>query len=275
MTSIRIAPLALALLAFAQPARAQQVIWRGRSGGYDVEWTDRDISARRASGALVFSASRIVGAEFAQMQGDHDGEVPLREYERKYRLLSVVGSIISLEEATYCDCGGAHPISWTRFVSYDLARGGVAHPQPVAATDVVPEAVLLRALTADPIIRQAMDSAHVRGFTSLRGLTRVLKSQPVQPSGQDCTFALGEEFRTEFAVHHLENGRVALRFSLSHDVEVCRGMMIQVGVLVPPLARVAPDVAAADARRVGYLMKDLRTIAGQRQTVFNYRTSRR
>jgi len=272
MTRIRIALLALALFAYARPAHAQQVIWRGRSGGYDVVWMNSDITARRASdGAFVFSARRITDAEWREMQGDHDADVPVREYERKYRLLSVAGSIISLEEATYCDCGGAHPISWTRFVSYDLVRGTAARPHPVAATDLVPEADLVRALTADPLIRQAMAGAHARGFTSLRALTAALKSQPVQPAGQECTYAVGEEFATAFALHHLENGRVALRFSLSHDVEVCRGMMIQVGVLVPPLARVAPDVAAANARRTGYLMKDVRTVAAQRQTVLNYR----
>ncbi len=276
MTRIRIALLALALLASARPAAAQQVIWRGRSGGYDVAWTDRDISARRASdGAVVFSARRITDAEWREMQSDHDDEVPVREYERKYRLLSVAGSIVSLEEATYCDCGGAHPISWTRFVSYDLARGTAARPHPVAATDLVPEADLLRALTANALIRQAMASAHARSFTSLRALAAALESQAIQPADQECTFAVGEELSTEFALHHLENGRVALRFSLSHDVEVCRGMMIQVGVLVPPLARVAPDLAAANARRAGYLMKDVRTIAGGRQTVFNYRPRRR
>jgi hypothetical protein len=276
MTRTRIALLALALLSLAQPAHAQQVIWRGRSGGYDVAWTDRDISARRASdGAVVFSARRITDGEWREMQSDHDDEVPVREYERKYRLLSVAGSIISLEEATYCDCGGVHPISWTRFVSYDLARGTAARPHPVAATDLVPEADLLRALTADALIRQAMAAAHARTFPSLRALTQALKSQAIQPSGQECTYAVGEEFPSAFAIHHVENGRVALRFSLSHDVEVCRGMMIQVGVLVPPLARVAPDAAAANARRAGYLMKDVRAIAGQRQTVLNYRPRRR
>jgi hypothetical protein len=256
-------------------ATAQQVIWRGRSAGYDVTWSDRDVAARRASdGALVFSARSITDAEWREMQSDHDEAVPVREYERKYRLLSVVGSILSLEEATYCDCGGAHPISWTRFVSYDVARGTVARPHPVAATEVVPEAALLRALTADRLIRQAMDSAHVRSFPTLRALTETLKTHAIQPAQGDCTFGVGEEFPTELAFHHVENGRVAVRFSLGHYVEVCRGMMIQVGVLVPPLPRWAAAFAAAGRRRAGYLMKDLAAIAGGRQTVFNYRPRR-
>ncbi|HEV7588361.1 MAG TPA: hypothetical protein VGO40_09625 [Longimicrobium sp.] len=264
------------MLGWSVDAAAQQVIWRGRSAGYDVTWSDRDIAARRAGdGVLVFSARHIADAEWRQMQTNRDEAVPVREYERKVRLLSVVGSILSLEEATYCDCGGAHPISWTRFVSYDVARGTVAHPRPVAATEVVPEAALLRALTADRLIRQAMDSAHVRSFASLRALTEALKTHEIKPALGECTYGLGEEFPTEFAFHHVENGRVAIRFSLAHYVEVCRGMMIQVGVLVPPLPRWTAAFDAASARRAGYLMKDLPAIAGQRHTVFNYRPGRR
>lgn len=260
------------VLGLSAEARAQQVIWRGRSAGYDVTWSDRDVSARRAGdGAVVFSVRRIAEAEYRAMASDHDAEVPLREYERRYRLLSVVGSILSLEEATYCDCGGAHPISWTRFVSYDLARGTVARPRPVAATQVVPEAALLRALTSDRLIRQAMDSAGVRSFASLRGLTETLKTHAIWPARDDCSYGVGEQFPTEFALHHVQDGRVAVRFSLGHYVEVCRGMMTQVGVLVPVSPAWDAAIRAAASRRAGYLMKDVAAIAGNRRTVLNYR----
>lgn len=145
-----------------------------------MAWTERDITASRA-GRVVFSARRITDAEYGRMQGDHDEEVPIRELERRYRLLSVVGSILSLEEATYCDCGGAHPISWTRFVSYDVARGTVARPRPIAGTDVVPEAALLTALTSDHLIGAAMDSADVRTFASVRELAQTLNTKPIEP----------------------------------------------------------------------------------------------
>jgi hypothetical protein len=271
ITIIRSAAVVLLLLT-AGRVDAQQTIWRGRSGGYDVAWTDRDISARRASdGAVVFSARRMADAEWARMARDHDDEVPVRELERKVRLLSVVGSIVSVEEATYCDCGGAHPILWTRFVSYDLARGTVARPHPVAATELVPEADLLRALAADPLIRQAMAKARVRSLPSLAAIPRALQSQEIQPPNDECTYGVGAEFPTEFAVHHLEGGRVALRFSLGHYVEVCRGKMIQAGVLVPLRSGLGPALSAAEARRTGLLMKDLRAIAGGRETIFNYK----
>ncbi|HEU4560326.1 MAG TPA: hypothetical protein VFS20_20925 [Longimicrobium sp.] len=278
MTRIRstLGLLALAVLPFAaQPAEAQQVYWRGRSGGYDIAWSARDITARRVSdGALVFSARRMADAEVASMQDEHDENVPLKEFERRVRLLSVAGSIISLEEESYCDCGGAHPILWTRFASYDVARGSVANPHPLAATDLVAEAELLRALQADRLIRQAMANAGVRAFTSLRGLVNTLGKHEVRPPNDQCTYGVGERFPSEFALHHLENGRVALRFSLGHWVEVCRGKLIQLGVLVTPRARLLPDLNAANARRAGYLMKDVATIAREHETILNYQPRR-
>jgi hypothetical protein len=275
--TVRMSLLLLPLLFLAAVrANAQRTIWRGRSGGFDVAWTDRDITARRASdGALVFSARRVADAGWAEMRDADDEEVTVKEYEQKVRLLSVVGSIVSLEEATYCDCGGAHPILWTRFVAYDLARGTVAHPHEARVTDMVPEAALMRALTADRLVRQALDSAHVRAPASLAAMTEALKLTEVQSPEDDCTYGLGEGFPVQFALHHLEGGRVAIRFSLGHYVEICRGRYIQVGVLVPPSPRLLPDLNAADTRRAGFLMKDARAIGGDRQTVFNYQPHRR
>ena len=269
--------LALIILPLAaRPSAAQQVIWRGRSGGYDVAWTAGDITARRASdGALVFSARRVSDAEWAGMDDSDGGDPSVREFEQTWRLLSVAGSIISLEQQTYCDCGGAHPISWTHFVAYDLARGTVARPHAVSAADLVPEAGLLRALQADRMIQQAMRSANVRALPSLARMGKALEGQDIQPPGEECTYSVTEAFPTAFALHHVENGRVAMRFSLSHAVEVCRGMYIQVGVLVPPRPRLLPDLNAAAARRAGYLMKDLRAIAGERKTTFSYHPRRR
>jgi hypothetical protein len=68
---------------------------------------------------------------------------------------------------------------------------------------------------------------------------------------------------------------MAMRFSLSHYVELCRGRYIQLGVLVTPSPRMLPDLDAAAARRAGFLMKDARAIGGDRRTTFNYQPSRR
>ena len=112
-----------------------------------------------------------------------------------------------------------------------------------------------------------MDAVHARSFASLAAFTTALKFQEIAPPG-DCTYQVGEGFPHEYAFHHLANGQVAVRFSLSHSVEVCRGMFTQIGVLVPPLPRWAAAFEAANARRAGFLMQDA---PANRQTVLNYK----
>lgn len=261
--------LAAALLLSVAPDAGAQVIWRGRSAGFDVTWSADDVSARRVSdGRLVFSLKRQFEKEWARPREPDENEV--REVSQAFRVLSLVGSVISLEDVWYCDCGGAHPISYSRFVAYDLARSTADSLHPARITDLVPEAPLLRALTADRVIRAVMDSAEVREVRSLAALLDTAQWQGVDvemPGDENaCAFNMSDSFPAQFAFHHVENGRLAIRFSLSHDVEICRGRMVQVGVLVPVPPRLRPALTAADGRAAGYLMKDVRRIAGDRWT---------
>jgi hypothetical protein len=272
-TLLRPLALAAALLLFVVPDAEAQAIWRGRSAGFDVTWGADDVSARRVSdGRLVFSLKRRFEKEWTGPRDPDDNEV--REVGQSFRVLSLVGSVISLEDVWYCDCGGAHPISYSRFVAYDLARSTADSLHPARITDLVPEAPLLRALTSDRVIRAVMDSAEVREARSLAALLDAAQWEGVhvETPGEenDCTFNLSDGFPTHFAFHHVENGQLAIRFSLSHDVEICRGRMVQVGVLVPVPPRLQSALTAADGRTTGYLMKDVRRIAGERWTHLNW-----
>ena len=276
-------PALLALAAVAvdsvvaiEGAHAQQ-IWRGRSGGFDVEWSARDVAARRVrDGARVLSLRAAADSQWTPDPEADPADQP-SFVSVGYRVLSVVGSVVSVEERWYCDCGGAHPISSTRFAAYDLSRGTLRKPAPVSATALVPEPELLRALLADAVVRQALRSAGVTGQPrTLSALLDAVEHEAVRVGDDECTYSLGEEFLSSFAVHHVEGGRMALRFSLSHHVEICRGRMTQIGVLVPTPERLRADVAAADARRAGFLMKDTRRIApgDQSPTRFEYAAKR-
>ncbi len=263
--------LAAALLAFAADAAAQ-VIWRGRSGGFDITWSEDDVTARRVSdGVRVLSLKRQFDREWDRPRGGDENEV--REVYQAFRVLSVVGSVISLEEAWYCDCGGAHPIAYAGFVAYDLAASTPDAPDTAAVTRLLDEAPLVRALSADPIIRAVMDSAEVREVRSLAALMDTARWIGVEvdtPIEQGCSFAMGDRFPGHFALHHVEGDHVAVRFSLSHDVEICRGRMVQVGVLVPVPPRLRSDLAAAEARTAGFLMNDARRLFLDRWTTLKW-----
>jgi len=268
---LRSLALATALLAFAADAAAQ-VIWRGRSGGFDITWSEDDVSARRVSdGAPVLSLRRRFAKEWDGPRGEDENEV--REVYQAFRVPSVVGSVISLEEAWYCDCGGAHPIAYAGFVAYDLAESTPDAPDTASVTRLVDEPPLVRALSADRVVRAALDSAGVREVGTLAALLDTAQWIGVEvdtPIERDCWFAMGSGFPGHFALHHVEGDLVAVRFSLSHDVEICRGRMAQVGVLVPVPPRLRSDLAAAEGRTAGFLMKDARRLFMDRWTTFTW-----
>jgi hypothetical protein len=260
--------LVLALVLLAADGAGAQPIWRGRSGGFDVVWSGRDVSATRVRGGVrLFSLRALGDRQWADMlkdsEVDEDGEdTAPREVSISYRVLSVVGPIVSVEEFWYCDCRGAHPISHSRFIAYDVSRGTPAEPRPAVITDWVDERELVRALAADRILRQAMDAAGVTDApATLAALMEAVHGEPVSTGADECTYAVGEDFASSFAFHHVEGDRVAVRFSLSHHVEICRGHIIQVGVLVPVSDRLRSHLAAARARTAGFLMADLRRVA--------------
>jgi hypothetical protein len=151
-TLLRSLALAFTLLPTFAADAAAQVIWRGRSGGFDITWSEDDVTARRVSdGARVLSLKRRFEKEWNQPRGEDENEV--RDVYQAFRVLSVVGSVVSLEEAWYCDCGGAHPIAYAGFVAYDLARSTLDAPDTASVTRLVDEAPLVRALSADRVVR--------------------------------------------------------------------------------------------------------------------------
>jgi hypothetical protein len=274
---LRSLALAAALLAALAADAAAQTIWRGRSGGFDITWSVDDVAARRVSdGALVLSLKRRFEKEWDRPRGEDENEV--RDVYQAFRALSVVGSVISLEEAWYCDCGGAHPIAYAGFVAYDLARSTLDAPDTASITRLVDEAPLVRALSADRVIRAVLDSAEVREAGTLAALLDSVQwiGVPVETplEAQECWYSMSDGFPGHFALHHLEGDQVAVRFSMSHDVELCRGRMIQVGVLVPVPPRLRSDLAAAEGRTAGFLMKDARGIARDRWTTFKWEPKR-
>jgi hypothetical protein len=69
-----------------------------------------------------------------------------------------------------------------------------------------------------------------------------------------------------FAFHHVENGRVAVRFLLPHGAEIYRFRNTQIGILLPIPDRLKAAFAQASGPKNGTLMKALQQTAGDRWT---------
>lgn len=249
---------------------ADAIIWSGESAGFRLHWSTSDLIVTKAvAQSPEFLATRqIAVAAWKQYMVDK-APVPY-QFERTDTLLSVVGPLISLRTSEYCDCGGAHPTMITTFQAIDLQQSANGSVKVAALSDLFPEADILNALMSDGMVQKALGSQTGRAPPSLAKLLNALADKSVDV--RDCSYAFSKELLSQFAIHHLEANQVAIRLALPHSVETCRGKFIQLGILLPIPASLRQHLRAAQARQQGFLMQDVRRIAGSRQTTVTFQS---
>ncbi|MCK5522309.1 MAG: LysM peptidoglycan-binding domain-containing protein [Thiomargarita sp.] len=244
-------------------------IWHGASGNLNIHWTQTDITAT-AKNKILFSALTLAKKDFeADFLADHSlGKDNPCEYERSFTLLSVVGSIASLEDAEYTFCqGAAHPSIETKFTAIDLAKSG----QTVKLTDFFAESDILNALLADGVINTALENAGAKTPTTLTGLYEALEWTNMMV--KNCEYYLPENFLTRFAFHHLKGNQVAMRLHLSPIAHVCQSTNIQLGFYLPIPSTLKVDINKAKRRKAGFLMKQSKKIADKKSTKLSFSTA--
>src|SRR5215510_11087828 len=85
-------------------------IWKGNSGGVEIDWTTADLFSRSATNIeKIFQPVAEKGHE--EFLADLNGVGPAKgkshncDYRRDFELLSIVGSLVSFEDTEYSDCG--------------------------------------------------------------------------------------------------------------------------------------------------------------------------
>lgn len=166
------------------PQRPQQItgksLWKGFSGGIEIEWTTDDLFARSGEKVeRIFESLAKRG--YDQFLADitahkTKGASDKCDYRRDFEVLSIVGTLVSFTDDEYSDCGGAHPTTQMRFTMIDLARPdevfyGQAENamdvdlqkpgKAVKLTDFFTESDILNALLADRIIKRALADAGI------------------------------------------------------------------------------------------------------------------
>lgn len=144
-------------------------------------------------------------------------------------VLSVVGTIVSMDLSRYSDCGGAHPSSWRTYEVLDLTQPS----RRLSLYDFFDKSEVQRVMNADPFLRKAK--------------TR---------EDAECEFTL-EGFEKSFAFHHVEGNKVAVRVGLTHGCEAMRGHLTQLGLLLTPKPDFLTRLRAAE--QAGTLMKSVAT----------------
>src|SRR4051794_28669061 len=174
----------VAALAGATPAAAE-AIWSGTSRGYRVEWTEDDLTATRPGAERpVFSARAFAERRFAKLLAEMaEGSAGTGcELEHRVALVSLVGTVLSFREKHYSACKDwAHPAIHVRNWSVDLERREPVATDPrdpfsvdpgarsaaVALTDLVPAALVFRALEADALVKGATGRAKPKSLGDL------------------------------------------------------------------------------------------------------------
>lgn len=249
---------ALFFLGYALPSLAasptDRPIWTGTSGEFRIAWTASDLRVSRQDNPSEtrFSLRSLAKAAWKKMVAEAAGQ--RLERQITYRLLSVVGPYLSYEEADDCDCGGAHPSAVKRFRAIDLEKTRADNPVPVSLTDIFSDGDVFAALVSDSLVRSALHDADMPQPSSLAELLDALDYRAV--SVGDCGYLFSKELLQNFAFYDLRDGKVAVRISLSHEAEVCRGQMVQLGLLLPIPEKLAGFLDAARRKSGGILMAD-------------------
>ncbi len=221
-------------------------IWSGESGGVRIEWTANGIFLAAAEGGKVDLFDR------SKSEPGCDGE-------QSDRLLSVVGSLVSYEEFVGTTCEqAAHPSAVTLYVAVDAGH----RDKKPSLTDFFADADLVRALSADPLVRRHLpkNPPHTSG-AFVKALTE---------SQTECEYAFDPDMLSRFAFHHVEGGQVSVRIGLSHGCELARGKLTQLGILLPVPAKLKDALERASTRAEGFLMRDAQAIGRGKQTSFRF-----
>jgi hypothetical protein len=266
-------------------------IWTGQNSGHIVCWTQSDLTVAASSDGAktIFSAAVLAEKQFEDFKRENieDNRNSICSYALTFRLLSVVGPLISYEETedSYCRSAAGswawpHPSFETTYHVIDLndpVKG-------VELTDLFSEGEILRALLGDPVVKKALGNrqtkkapktiAELVNLFELEGLSlEPLTGTAEAPKG--CRFTLPNDILKQFAFHHLEDGKLAVRISLQPDVGACRTAHAQLGIVLPIPESLRGPLDLAQAGKEGFLMKDVRKIAGDRVTKFGFRVGDR
>lgn len=261
-------------------------IWKGNSGGFQIEWTSDDLflrSGERVERILQPLARRGYDEFVADLsRNDQTTQTHNCDYRRDFRVLSIVGPLLALEDNQYSDCGGAHPTTELRFTLIDLARRGevvyrydqtfldadLDKPNRIARlSEHFPETAILDALLADRVIKQALTKAGVSTPRTLLDLPAVFAKDDYLLS--DSELSLRPDFLTRVAFHHLEDDRVAVRLNLPSIAFAYRSK--QIGLLLPVPPALKQPLALAATGQEGFLMSNAPSGTRNQFTRFDFK----
>jgi hypothetical protein len=227
---------------------ANAAFWTVKTGDVTYRWTDEDLTATIGSATKpAFSVVHALKKEF----GKPDADNGYSYYEVTFLPLSAVGSLLSYERDDYWD-GGAHPSGWESYVTLDV-RNPTQH---LKLTDLFDPTLIRQALLSDPIVQHVLTREKIAPPPTLEGLVKALTGKEFGGEG-DSMYSFPDGMLNDFAFHHVENGKLAVRLLLPHGSEINRFHHTQLGLLLPLPARWKTALTRAASGESGALMQSV------------------
>ncbi len=218
------------------PAPAETPLKGARTlavGDWRVVYSEAEAHAEHSvTKARVELYSDKKGREGCFSLQDERPELGEFEYELRGALLSVVGDIVSVRIDEGGFCGGAHPFVSTSYEAWRLSTG-----QRVKLHELFERAAIDRALDADEFVQK-------------------VRADDMKDCEHSYYLPTSSEL-TNFAFHHRDGDKVAVRLGLTHSVEICRGQFAEVGLYLEPAEQTLKQ-ALASAEEAGLLMQQLK-----------------
>ncbi len=248
-----------------------EVIWQGQGDDFTIRWTKTDITVINQHQETVFSAAALANKQFiADFQGEAATTKEHRDcqYNRDFILLSVVGTVASLQDSEYVHCQNMpHPTIETRFMSINLAKSG----RPVKLTDLFAEADILKALLGDSLIKSTLEQAKPPQLpTTLKAFYETLEWSEILV--KKCGYYLPADFLNQFAFHHVNDNQIAVRVKLQPLAPACQTKDRQLGFYLPIPANLQSTIKQAQVGKIGFLMQTSPTAAHKKTTSLQFST---
>ncbi len=278
--------LALGARAPAQCTATGQTFWKGSSAGYQVEWTSGDLKAVDSkTGHSVFSAREVALANFDHVKRRLQ---PGETYEEDYELLSLVGSVLSVEyHARIFNGNGRNSKTTvergvTRYVALDLQNPGASvnrltetreeSIEPASScvklSEFFGDKELLAAFNNDTVIQSTIDTSTI---STLPDLVKALKGKSL-PAPDMCG-RFDSNLLNEFGVHHLRGTKAAIRLGVS-GVDPHPETLSELGMVLPIPESLQAKFSLASEGKEGVLMGALKRKTGKARTHFEFKSER-